>query len=527
MEVVEATGRVLEAGKSPELTALLASVAEATSADGEPRYGAKTYLALTQAVVCRTYAKPVLQLCHLINAADACGAGPDRWERFFYGVDAARSSAFKGNLARTLEQSGWRRPGFEATSEGVSIQYEDGLFNVRYGRMPLLAALLETALTMIGYREVNDIFADMFARGGDRSAVNDAANHLSRSIYAYLKEHLPSNQSADKFEAILNFLKSGRETGAVDVDDDTVLQFWCAQDQANSDNEGDFRTFKTAVGAFIDFLRALDTGGSRNAVSRASTIGGDAQSGEVDPGDVDDNDWLQGDWINPLAALDEPPVDGIKFLNKKEREDVDILMNYGPLIANLPLTVLRSDTFGAQQARITQAIRRRPDPKKLAALISCVEVEPYADCAKRYQKADQHLDRVQKAALHALLTEAGGELDDVEDPGLGEDLGDNVVPLFANSAAPAGATSEILEQAASVFKNISRQGFDEADLADPDIRDGFRVGAEALVQIRDHLDRYLSTLDRLQKVDPDFAEQFKTDLKTFRNRFSVLYGGPS
>ena len=513
MEVVEATGRILEAGKSPELTALLASVAEATGADGEPRYAAKTYLDLTQAIVCRTYAKPVLQLCHLINAADACGVGADRWERFFYGVDAARPSAFKGYLAAALTPSGWRRPGFEATSEGVSIQYEDSIFNVRYGRMPLLAALLETTLTMIGYRQINDIFSELFARGGDQSAINDAANNLSRAIYGYLKTHLPSNRSADKFEAILGYLKDagdnpGDNRGTVDIDDETVLRFWCTQASTGGGNDSDFRTFKTAVDAFIDFLRALESGSSQSAVKYAATIGSNAELGEIDPGEIDDDDRLDGEWINPLTALDEPPVDAIKFLNKKEREDVDGLMSYGPLVANLPLTVLRGDAFGAHQARITQATRRKSPAKQIAGLIACTEVDTYADCTARYRDADQHLDRVQKAALHALLVDNDGS--------------DNVVPLFGGTGADS-----VRALAETAFKNISRKGFHEADLDDPDIRDGFAIGAEALVQIRDHLDRYLSTLERLQRDDPGLTDQFKTDLKTFQDQFSVLYGGTS
>jgi len=517
MEVVEATGRILEAGKSPELTALLASVAEATSSDGEPRYAARTYLDLTQSIVCRTYAKPVLQLCHMVNAADACGNGPDRWERLFYGVDSARSSAFKGYIRATLGVSGWRRPGFEATSDGISVQYSDGIFNIRYGRMPLLAALLETALTMVGYVAINDVFATMFERNGDQSAVGDAANELNKLIYGYLRDHLPSHQSADKLEAILGFLNTGAREGSVDIDDETVLQFWCAQGQSDSSAEGDFRAFKTAVGAFIDFLRALDTGDSRRAVKYAGSIGSDGEAGEIDPGEIDDDDLMAGGWISPLATLDEPPVDAIKFLNKKEREDVDLLMDCGPLVENLPLTIIRSDVFGAWQARITQATRRNRDRKILAPLIACDEIEAYAERCARYADVEKHLDRVQKAAFHALLSDAAMAMDE-------DDRGDNVVPLFGNRV---DAPANVLEEAEDAFRNISRKGFREADLGDPEIRDGFRIGTDALIQIREHLGRYLTTLDRLEAEDPELAEQFEADLKTFRDRFSVLYGGAS
>ena len=90
MEIVEATGHVLEAGKSSELTALLATVADATAMDGEPRFAPKTCHDLARAIVCRKYATGILQLCHLVNAVDACGSGKDRWERFFFGIDKVK-----------------------------------------------------------------------------------------------------------------------------------------------------------------------------------------------------------------------------------------------------------------------------------------------------------------------------------------------------------------------------------------------------------------------------------------------------
>ncbi len=530
MEIVEATGRILDAGKSPELTALLANVADATAADGEPRYAPKTYRDLARSIVCRTYAKPVLQLCHLINAADACGSGRDRWENFFYGVDAARAGAFRGYLFEALENGGWRRPGIEADADGVSIRYADGFFTIRYGRMPLLAALLETVLTMVGYREIDGVFQDMLKRAGDLTAVGEAANAVNRLIYAYLRENLTSAQSGDKFDAIVAFLKfrsasTGQPNGegAISVDDDALLEFWLKQ-TGETGSAGDFRTFKSVAGAFVDLLRALDSASDQKAIQYATSIGSDRESGEMDPDQIYGEelaDQMGVEWVDPFAALDLPPADAIKFLTKIEREALDTLMDYGPLACELPLTVLRADIFGNAQSRVTQALRRKRE--LIADLVGCKEVENYADRKARYRQSEGYLDQVQKAALHVLMADAPGDHGDA--PAEAEpDETTNIVPLFGRQVAVANDMPDVRAEARSAFNNISRKGFNEADMEDPDIREGFSVGAEALVRGRGHLADYLAILENLDEETPGLEDVFHSDRELFSKQFSVLYG---
>ncbi len=533
MEIVEATGRVLEAGKSPELTALLANVAEATAADGEPRYAPKTYRDLARSIVCRTYAKPALQLCHLINAADACGSGRDRWESFFYGVDAARPSAFRGYLFEALDNGGWRRPGIEADAEGVSIRYDDGFFNIRYGRMPLLAALLETVLTMVGYREIDGIFQDMLKRAGSLTAVGDAANAINRLIYAYLRENLTSAQAGDKFDAIVTFLKfraasmgQPNGSGAITIDDEALLDFWLKH-TPEAEHSGDFRAFKTVAGAFVDLLRALESTSDQQAIQYATSIGSDREAGEVDPGSIYGEelaDTMGGEWTDPFTALDLPPADAIKFLNKVEREALDTLMDYGPLAGELPLTVLRADIFGMAQGRVTQALRRGQKPPAITDLVACAEVENYADRMARYRQSDDQLAQVQKAALHVLSSDqavvAVAPADNQE-----ADEATNIVPLFGRQVSVANDLPDVRAEARAAFNNISRKGFNEADLDDPDIREGFSIGAEALVHGRDHLAAYLAILENYELEAPGLAEIFQADRALFSKQFSVLYGG--
>ena len=65
---------VLDAGKSPELVAALSLVMEA-DVNGEPKFTPRDCRELTKVITCRTYAKPLLELCHLVRIADACAQG--------------------------------------------------------------------------------------------------------------------------------------------------------------------------------------------------------------------------------------------------------------------------------------------------------------------------------------------------------------------------------------------------------------------------------------------------------------------
>lgn len=113
MDAREATGRVLEAGKSAELNAAFRNVAEVTTPLGDLKYPPRVCRDLAQVIVCRNYAKPVLQLCHLVNAADACGRGRESYERFFFGGLHPIPRNFMTATEDALAGCGWRRAGFE------------------------------------------------------------------------------------------------------------------------------------------------------------------------------------------------------------------------------------------------------------------------------------------------------------------------------------------------------------------------------------------------------------------------------
>ena len=169
---------LLEADKSVELANVFRVVADA-EADGVPKFSEPLCRDLVRAIVCRVYAPPLLELCHLIRAAESCAGG---YEAFFWGSGPARAAAFRayaeGNLVPTT--------GVTAMTSGLKLGYADSDFTVTYSRMPFLSALLEFLVTSIGYRPVDDAVEPLRARGTTAKQVSAVAKDMASQVYAYL-----------------------------------------------------------------------------------------------------------------------------------------------------------------------------------------------------------------------------------------------------------------------------------------------------------------------------------------------------
>ena len=61
---------ILASAASDDLRHVLRGVIEATAARGRPRYPPATGQALARAILTRNYARALLELCHLVGAAE-------------------------------------------------------------------------------------------------------------------------------------------------------------------------------------------------------------------------------------------------------------------------------------------------------------------------------------------------------------------------------------------------------------------------------------------------------------------------
>lgn len=518
----------LEEGKSEALRAVLAGIAESSAADGGPRYSGKVCCALARIIVCRTYATPVLELCHLITAA----AGRDgRYENVFWGVDRASAGAFR----RVLVARDGLNPNVRTGARRIHIRNDADGFQIAYGRMPLLAALLEFMIMTVGYPDVDALTSTLRRPSATSEDVLDAARAMQRALYAYLKDHLPTVQRQRREHHFLGYVEAhaGNRTGADAIGDSVVLDYWRAF--ADSDDV-DAKTFRGVYDTARRLISALDAAADRVAGDHARSIGMDIEAGEVDPADVEVVIAALDSDVGPLEQLLESSGEQVKFINVSEAEVLRELPLGDSTARRIPVSVMRNAVYGGVQLRMTTALRRggRADPD-----LPSVDSGYYRNKMGAYAELITATENLALAALWPLFEAERPEAVDLAlalapdiDWGLlaqtdGMDDPDNVVSLGRSGAlrqffavephAGGDEIAALIADARRAWRGVNRAGFREKDgdavldvMADS-VADVLRL----IAAVRRILDRDLGPIDWPLYEDQDAA--------TFADTLARLY----
>lgn len=387
----------LEEGKSESLRGIFACIEQATAADGGPRYPEKVCRALARAIVCRSYAKAILELVYLVAAASAGGR---RFERLFWGIDRAAPSAFRSAFAGLVSARGSVRP----IANGIEIDDGADGFQIAYGRMPFLAALLEFMMTGLGYERLDETVRPFRSAGPDAATVSDVAGEWQRALYAFLKDHLPSAQRQRRERHFLTYAteRAGNRTSLDAIDDAAVLSYW--QGFA-VDGPVEAKTYRSVYETAHRLIVVLEAAASRQAAAQARTVGTDREAGEIDPEAVADAAECLADETTPLQRLLTAAGDSVKLVNATETEIFADIPAAPGVAQRLPVSVLRNGVFGARQLQITNALRRDDD---LTPLLAPLSGPYYRDRVALYQETLSTLERIAMATLWVLF-EAGHE----------------------------------------------------------------------------------------------------------------------
>ena len=548
MDTVSSENLILEEGKSSELSQCLQLIQE-TQVDDVDKYTEKTCRELARIIVCRTYAPVVHELCHLVVIAAHHGSPTGRYEELFWEIGAARGHAFRAHLtARPADGSPIRIDGGEA-----QVAYADKPFAVSYGRMPLLAALLELLMTTLGYTDMDDALNPLLGDLPNAVQVSDAAKDLSRRLYAYLQDHLPPVQTQKKNRSFLAFAtEQAKQHGGgtltpQSLGDDLVMDYWInhsnTTDNEDATSEVDARTYKGVFDTARRLITILRFAEEKYRMGAALPIGTDREAGEVDPAALESAIAEIDDMGDPAAVAEENLGGDVKFLNKRELGLLNEAAHDASVGGKLPRSILRAAIFGHAQARLTQAQRSKAGPAATADLIEALPDTDYAARLADYAGLGDHIERMLLAGLH-VLAHAGharaiplalalrpdldldGIAPDAEEP----DWADaNVVSFQAATAGRRffehldgdGDLGRLGAEAATAFKSISRKGFAENEITDGAIISAFAEGTDTLLEVRAHLHAFIN-----KHAEPiDWTAQFEIDTPLFRNQFTTLYGG--
>ena len=479
--------------------------------DGEgPKYSEGVLRRLAAKVLDgRSHEPLAFRLCHLVRcAAFAAGNGPHGWLEFFCAPGAGRSGWAAGWLRERLpaDDDG----PVAATVRHAALRYPGRATHITlsYGAMPLLAAFMEFLLNTLHYRAVCDAVTPLSRTDLSWRDLQDAANALSRAVYAWLRAHTRPVQDSRDFEAIAGFLVARGEPGdftADDVDDAAVLEFWRT---FSAEPDSEFRTFRKTFRAFLRFAEAMREETFRTGLEHpeALDMGDDRGEREVADPDSPGLDAMRGaaavsgvwevgiDGDGEVSPLEEVAGAEIKFLLSAEAKRLTLVEAHARLLPGLALSVLRDASFGRAQGRISQGLRT--DADAVRALVSAPPEVGYDDETAAFEKLLAHLDDLIAAAAALLL---GGKDGD---------------------GGARALDFDTLTRGRRALKGVRRKGFDELRAGAPDAVAAFREAAPAIFELRDRLAPLCA---RLREGAP-WATRQTEDEPRFRAQFARIYG---
>ena len=543
--------RLIRGAQSDELRATFRQLAELDGPNG-PKFPRRVLMELAARIVGRAYEPMLLELSHLARAARLATQGPPGGRRgadagagfewLFWGVEEARAGAFRaaflesnGTFASPAPppathddegRSGAAGGALRIGEDGVILSYPDGRFELRYGRMVDLAAMMELLVSTLGYRALVDVLDPLAAPVVDRGTVAGAARDLARRFYEWLGGHLPTAQAQRKFYAMIAFLEEslGADFTDEDIDDEAVLRFWLRQvapagGETPAGGAGtDFRGYRNTFLAFLALARVLADGAERGRFERHVSIGSDFEAGEIDPAAESAATPEGAAELDPLALLQEEPAAAVKALNQRELALLRLPVGESDGVRRLPRSYLRAECFGPVQNRLSQALRRKAGAAELAAVVAAGPDPGYRARIEALKKADVHVRRVARACLfvlHRMGGDAGGGGSERDrgraktGPGEGSESGVGPVLDF-----------RLLGEARRAFEGLNRAGFECSAPSDPELAPAYGALADTLPCVAERLGAVLLTFG-----PPDSWERAEAeDRAVFSRTFARLYG---
>lgn len=174
----EALATLTRSGASGSLKADFRAVGDASTSSGRPKYAPAPVMVWLAKVIVGLGGgahkdTPLFELCHLVRAINGLDDGTSADERrmlIFFGTEPASPGAYREKISQLAVLSGPEEGRILVTGEGLEIDYPDGAFSVRFGRLPFLSALYEFLAGMAEFS-----FYEEFNRLLDSLAVPDPA----------------------------------------------------------------------------------------------------------------------------------------------------------------------------------------------------------------------------------------------------------------------------------------------------------------------------------------------------------------
>ena len=562
---------LIESGKSEHLKGIFRNITESecliTDTNVRRKYDQNTAFLLARIIACRTYGRACLEFIYACVVAHHVAQPRESYIDLFMRAVPANRHYFKGILYERINKHSGSILKLQPSGVLLSTDFEE--FLVHFERLPVMSALLDFVVEAVGFIKLDEILKPVL-RSTTKNTVNEAAKALSKLIYHFLSDHLPTAQIQARYQAMIAHFShywedAEDQTVSIGPSDEDIIRFWMSH--AREDNLN-FKTYRSVVVAIIDFVAALERAQSEHAMSHAHRLGTNREADERDVSAEDTFGIVTDIWSEsegPLAALESEQAHLIKFFNKSEKSMIDALLMAGPSPQNLPLTHLRWHTFGGAQARLSQAKRRKLSSSEMTRFITEDAIQKnyndimsvWSDVVNQCQRSilasamilmssgrlngliclkyifpDLDFDQVIGAYKTQLnLDNKQMDADEVVLPFRSNDptqpIGDTelLIKSFTNSyRSKAWSLSDVeiaaVAAAERAFKDLNRDGFKSRVIRDEQMLDSFEAVVPTIEWIKKQFSALYRVIEDMEKLD----ERFAADEARFKPVFQLLYG---
>jgi hypothetical protein len=491
------------------------------------KYTAKDVDKLSQHIVCRHYGKLCLELSYLCWAIIHSYPSTSRHRPlldFFWLANAHTPKRFRAAFAQP-----WQSKIGKVTMAADYLQLELGTveFAISPSRIGLLAVFMEF-LHSIEPGLIANLQANL--TNANDAAVKALSSHLQKSIYQFLKDHLPEAQLQKRFRYFEQWLQSSDR----DIDtlaDDDVIVFW---DTARTDPEAEsYVLYNTSLSDILDGIDAYKIADSQFNVAYAASFGADLEAGEIDPGKIETLLFESSSEDVSIKQLCENP----KCLTQEQVLLLHPLVRFAPHQPHFLSSLMRMQIFGSWQAVLVQA--KRKSPLILADKLSRPPTSgylAYVNTLADIQRATEHsllcllhvlLNIDSAAGLNCLLSQLPPP--DVEQIShwLAETYeGNDPLPHYKTLTQQIKlqfpAARLLIDKAEQAFKQNNKAGFKTMPTqADADI---YQAAVETLSMVAKVLQRHTAAILCIAPDMMTLETIFCSDACIFIDRFKQIYG---
>ncbi len=192
----------------------------------------------------------VVRLARLMAIAD----GRDYIRFLYVRLTLLRARQFRQLLERAAAEGRLHSGVAKLSENGVRFSEAElaapdgGAFEIDYGQMPRLAALLDLLHNALGFAAVADLLAPMLSQDVPASSANDIARSLHAALNAWLGERLESANHLLQAQRIRVFLVKRGRVAPEAIDDESILAFWIASAEIHGRREDRWLSALSLIG---------------------------------------------------------------------------------------------------------------------------------------------------------------------------------------------------------------------------------------------------------------------------------------